>query len=123
MTKHRGTSLYRATVELTAMIVNVVRKADRGYRFTIGEEMVKTAFNLTMDFYQAYNESDNTKKLELVKTFIYHLEQLRAWLDVAHALGFFNYKNFPVIVEQCASIERQAGGWLNGIAKVPVTKG
>lgn len=122
MSNHRNTPLYKATVQLTAMIVNVTRKADRGYRFTIGEEMIRTASYLTMDFYRAYNEKDKVQRITLINEFITHLEQLREWLDVAHELGFFNFKSYPQVAEQYASIERQVNGWLNGTAKVTVTK-
>lgn len=122
MRNHKGTQLYKTSIKLTAQIAQVTQKADRGYRFTVGEKMIDAAMKVTKDFYQAYKEHETEKKKNRIEQCSQDLEELMEWLDVAHELGFFSYKSFPKVLEQYSSIERQLAGWNNGIAKVPVIK-
>lgn len=123
MAQYSSLPLYRQTVELVAHIERAMGKTSRQYRYTFGERMTTTALHLPMDFYRIYDEQDHEKKILLFDTFLQHLKELKTLLDVAHQLGLFTYKDFPVIIEKVDSVERQINGFYNKTAKVSVTKG
>lgn len=123
MAQYNSLPLYRQTVELVALIERAMGKTSRQYRYTFGERIVSAALLLPMDFYHIYTEENPTKKINLFDCFILHMIELKTLMDVAHQLGLFNYKDFPVVLEHINSIERQINGFKNVTAKVPVTKG
>lgn len=123
MGQYNSLPLYRQTVELTAIIERAMGKTSRQYRYTFGERVTSAALHLPMDFYHIYTEEVHDKKMFLFDTFMNHLAELKTLLDVAHQLGLFNHKDFPVILERLDSVERQINGFKNKTAKVPVTKG
>lgn len=123
MGQYNSLPLYRQTVELTAIIERAMGKTSRQYRYTFGERITSAALHLPMDFYHIYTEDDHERKMNLFDTFMEHLTELKTLVDVAHQLGLFNHKDFPVILESLDSVERQIGGFRKKTAKVPVTEG
>ena len=105
------------------MIVRMMGKTTRQYRYTFGERMVEGALQLPMDFYHLYSTPDAEEKVRLTEVFIESLVKLKMLVDIGHQLGLFTYKDFPLLLEQLDSIERQINGFKNKNAKVPVTKG
>lgn len=123
MGQYNSLPLYRQTVELTAMIERAMGKTSRQYRYTFGERMTTAALQLPMDFYHIYSENNQERKMEMFDTFMEHLTELKMLGDVAHQLGLFTHKDFPVILERLDSVERQINGFRNKTAKVSVTEG
>lgn len=123
MGQYNSLPLYRQTVELTALIERAMGKTSRQYRYSFGERVTSASINLPLDFYYIYTEEVYERKMNLFNTFMSHLAELKTLLDVAHQLGLFNHKDFPVILERLDSVERQINGFKNKTAKVPVTKG
>ena len=123
MKEYNELPLYRQSTELVTMIVRMMGKTTRQYRYTFGERMVEGALQLPMDFYHLYSTPDAEEKVRLTDVFIESLVKLKMLVDIGHQLGLFTYKDFPLLLEQLDSIERQINGFKNKNAKVPVTKG
>ena len=116
--EYNALPLYRNSTELVALIEKFMAKTSRQYRYTFGERMVTAALRLPMDFYRTYGMKTPEEKAGGIETFIAHLAEFKMLVDVAHQLGLFCYKDFPVVLERIDSLERQINGFKNANAKV-----
>ena len=102
--------LYRQSTELVTLIEKFMAKTTRQYRYTFGERMVTAALALPMDFYHIYSMKSPEEKSDGIQVFVEHLAELKMLVDVGHQLGLFCHKDFPVLLENIDSIERQING-------------
>lgn len=123
MKEYNVLPLYRESEKLVTMIVKMMGKTTRQYRYTFGERMVEGALQLPMDFYRLYTTQDTEEKIRLTDVFIANLAELKMLVDIGHQLGLFTYKDFPLLLEQLDTIERQINGFKNKNARVHVIKG
>ena len=70
MKEYNVLPLYRQSTELVTMIVKMIGKTTRQYRYTFGERMVEGALQLPMDFYHLYSTQDSLQKIALIDVFI-----------------------------------------------------
>ncbi len=123
MAEYDSRPIYRQSIELVVLIERAMAKTARNYRYTFGQWMVDCAIGLPNVFYMAFDQKDPARRLKLIDAYIYRLVKVRACIDVAHQLGLFYHKDYPMIVEAVDSLDRQSAGWRKKTAGVPDTKG
>lgn len=109
-------SIYRETYKLVKTVTIFVNKMPRLYKFTLGEKILNTAYDL-FNYIQLANmfKEDRNKHLQM---FIVKFESLKTLLRLGFELRALEGLNRQVEIDRLMeSIGRQVTAWKNSKAK------
>ncbi len=96
------------------ILVPVLSKFPRQYKFSLGERMQNLASELMEILVEAYYSPRDQKKALLARANI-KIEILRRYLRLAYELGLYSSKVYERLAASLNEIGRMAGGWLKSL--------
>ena len=115
MAKYEHLPIFRKATELTVYLENAVRGFSRYQKYSIGERLRQTSWDLLMLIVRANNE-DIDERFDLLSALREKGQEMRITLDIANELGAFPKKNaYPYSARLAVEINRQSEGWLKSV--------
>ena len=111
MAKHEDLKVFTKFYDLTIWLHQKVIKFPKNSRFTLGQRVENTAFEILELVTRANSTFDKERRLKLQKRIGIRLETLRILIRVAKDLKFINIRSYKFAYERILEVDRILGGW------------
>lgn len=95
--------------DLNVELFIIIKKFDREYKYTLGEEIKKLSLKLIIDIYKA-NRDKNTK-LHFITEAKTDIEEIRLMIRIARDIKTLPLKKFVRLQEKIEPISKQLSSW------------
>ncbi|NDV70289.1 four helix bundle protein [Dysgonomonas sp. 25] len=101
--------VYKHTYDLTVELMNLTKKMDKGYKFTLGERINEACVEMLLCIYRI-NISKHDRETYFARS-REQIELIRLLLRLMKDLRLIAIRRFSVLNEYVESISKQLTGW------------
>lgn len=106
--------VFRKMYDLTLMIIRLVAKFPKQYKYNLGDELIKTSLKLFKYLFSANRLYDNKeKRVELLNLFLDDYDLLKVLIRLCNEERLFSLKDGANLALLTESISKQINGWKN----------
>ena len=118
-----STPIYLTSRQICARSAKIAARMPVNYRHTTGSMLLTRSMELSMAIIRAYKETrDMARKCELTSKIEFACDEVLILLRIAHDNNVITRQDFAEQVDDCASIIKQATGWLRALRGEQGTK-
>jgi four helix bundle protein len=103
--------VFKLAYDLNIELFLVVKKFEREYKYTLGEDMKKLSLRLIINIYKA-NRDTRTKEAFILEARA-NLEEIRLLIRITKDLRVLSLKKFVALQEKIEPISKQLSSWYN----------
>lgn len=106
--------VFRKMYDLNLMIIRLVNKFPKQYKYNIGNELINTSLRLFKHLFSASRECDNkTKKIQHLDNFLDDYDLLKVLIRLSNEERLFTIKDAANLALLTENISKQINGWRN----------
>lgn len=109
--------VYKNSKELFSVILELINKMPREYRFELGSQIIRCAFSVILNIAEGSAKKSDKELNRYMDISLGSLNELLAAVDVLMSTGFINKQEFSIIQLKAESIAKQLGGFKRYISR------
>ncbi len=103
--------VYRDAKELFSLILKIVRKLPKEYRFELGSQIIKSALSIILNIAEGSGKASDKEMNRFFEIALGSVSETLAATDVLHDNKFISDQEFNEIFRRLNSISNQLGGF------------
>ena len=110
--------VFRKMYDLNLMLIRLVNNFPKQYKYSVGDELIKTSLRLFKHLFAANREYDNKiKRVEHLDNFLDDYDLLKVLIRLASEERMFSIKDAANLALLTENITKQINGWRNKSSK------
>lgn len=106
---YSGLPVYKSSQILLELIFTKLEKLPRDYKYTLGEDIKKRAFEILLEIYRANRDKCNKRKhIDIAKD---HVEFLKLSFRLLKDLKIIGVKKHSMLLLSLSEVSKQLNGW------------
>jgi len=110
--------VYKDAKELFSLVLKIVRKLPKEFRFELGSQLIRSAFSIILNIAEGSGKTSDRELNRFIDISLGSISELVAALDVLENNKFINQVEFNEIYKKLVSISNQLGGFKKKIKKL-----
>lgn len=103
--------VYKNAKELFILIIKIVKKLPKEYRFELGSQIVRSAFSIVLNIAEGSGKLSDKELNRFFEIALGSVNETLAAIDVFKDCDFISIKEFEFIKGKLESISNQLGGF------------
>ena len=107
---------YQSSREIVILILKLVKKLPKEYRFELGSQIIRAAFSIALNIAEGSAKSSDRELNRYLEISLGSISELVAALDVLKNAPLITQEEFDSLFEKLNSISSQLGGFKKKLA-------
>lgn len=103
--------VYQNAQDLFALIVELVKKLPKEYRFDLGSQTIRSALSIILNIAEGSGKTSDKELNRFLEIAMASAHETLACADTMKRMGFMSDKEFDTIAAELTSITNQLGGF------------
>jgi len=108
--------VYQSSREIVILILKLVKKLPKEYRFELGSQIIRAAFSIALNIAEGSAKSSDRELNRYLEISLGSISELVAALDVLKNAPLITQEEFDSLFEKLNSISSQLGGFKKKLA-------
>ena len=108
--------VYQSSREIVILILKLVKKLPKEYRFELGSQIIRAAFSIALNIAEYTAKSSDRELNRYLEISLGSISELVAALDVLKNAPLITQEEFDSLFEKLNSISSQLGGFKKKLA-------
>jgi len=108
--------VYRDTKELFILILNIVKKLPKEYRFELGSQLIRASLSILLNIAEGSGKNSDKELNRFIDISLGSLNETLAAMDVLKDVKLITDNEFNKVLELISEISNQLGGFKKKIA-------
>ena len=103
--------IYNDAKELFSLIIKIVNKLPKQYRFELGSQIIRSAFSILLNIAEGSGKTSDKELNRFIDIALGSIYETLAGLDVFKYNGFITEEEFIKLADKLSSISNRLGGF------------
>ena len=103
--------IYNDAKELFSLIIKIVNKLPKQYRFDLGSQIIRSAFSILLNIAEGSGKTSDKELNRFIDIALGSIYETLAGLDVFKYNGFITEEEFIKLADKLSSISNRLGGF------------
>ena len=109
--------VYKDAKDLFGLILKIVKKLPREFRFELGSQFIRSAFSIILNIAEGSGKTSDKELNRFIDISLGSISELLAAVDVLRDNNFITNTEFDEIFKKLVSISNQLGGFKKKLKK------
>jgi len=109
--------VYKDAKDLFGLILKIVKKLPREFRFELGSQLIRSAFSIILNIAEGSGKTSDKELNRFIDISLGSISELLAAVDVLRDNNFITNTEFDEIFKKLVSISNQLGGFKKKLKK------
>jgi len=109
--------VYKDAKDLFGLILKIVKKLPREFRFELGSQLIRSAFSIILNIAEGSGKTSDKELNRFIDISLGSISELLAAADVLKDNNFIRNTEFDEIFKKLVSISNQLGGFKKKLKK------
>ena len=109
--------VYKDAKDLLGLILKIVKKLPREFRFELGSQLIRSAFSIILNIAEGSGKTSDKELNRFIDISLGSISELLAAVDVLRDNNFITNTEFDEIFKKLVSISNQLGGFKKKLKK------
>jgi four helix bundle protein len=110
-------SVYKESQDLFTLIIRVIDKIPREYRFELGNQIIRSSFSVVLNIAEGSGKNSDRELNRFFEIALGSLYETLAGIDTLRHNGFITYNEFDGIFDRIDNISKQIGGFKKKLSR------
>jgi len=103
--------VYKNSKEIVSLVLKIVRKLPKEYRYEIGSQIIRSAFSITLNIAEGSGKTSDKELNRYIEIALGSINETLAALDMLKDTNFITKAEFDILFIKLSSISSQLGGF------------